>query len=101
MGKKQKMVIKPKFDWGGFKLLGGFGVLLSALGVLLFWATYTAPASVSESYALSTGQRLVRMLPTEAKSKIAMVISVLFVLFGLFLILTATYRAIRFILFKR
>lgn len=102
MNKKTKNTYKIKFDWEMLKLSAGMGIVFAGLGVLLFWATYTAPVGAgTESFALSTSQRLARILPDDIKSKIAMVIAVLFMLFGVFLLLAGIYRTIRFIIFKR
>ncbi len=102
MAKKPKKELKPRFDWEMLKLFTGIGILSGGIGLLLFWATYTAPeGAVTDAYALSVTQRLARLLPHDVKTKIAMVIAVLFMLFGLLLLLAAIYRTIRFILFKR
>jgi di/tricarboxylate transporter len=102
MVKKQPKTHTPKFDWSGFKLFVVVGLIMSAFGTFLFWATYTAPTGhVSQMEALTTTQRLTRMIPTETATKIAFVVSVLFVLFGLFLMLTAFYRSLKFLFFKR
>jgi hypothetical protein len=102
MAKKQNKAYKPKFDWNGFKLFTIVGLIMSAFGTFLFWATYTAPAGkAAESFALSTTQRLTRMIPAETASKIAFFVAVLFILFGIFLLLTALYRFLRFLIFKR
>ncbi|MHC1705511.1 MAG: hypothetical protein AB9846_16545 [Tenuifilaceae bacterium] len=102
MSKKVKKHTSPKFDWEMLKLFSGIGIVSAGLGVLLFWATYTAPeGGGTESFALSTSQRVARMLPDDIKSKIAMVIAILFLLFGVFLIIAAIYRTFRFILFKK
>lgn len=102
MAKKPPKENKPKFDWEMLKLFTGVGVVSAGMGVLLFWASYTAPEGIeTELYALSTIQRLVRMLPHDLKTKIAMVIAALFILFGVFLLLTAIFRTFRFIFFKK
>lgn len=101
MAKRVKKVVKPKFDWGGFKLLGGVGLFFCAFGIFLFWVVRTAPQGYSESYALTTTQRLARMIPAETSSKIVVVFSVLAFLFGLFMVLVVIYRAIRFIIYKK
>lgn len=101
MAKRVRKVVKPKFDWGGFKLLGGVGLFFCAFGTFLLWVVRTAPDSHSESYALTTTQRLTRMIPIETSSKIVAVFSVLAIAFGLFMVLVVIYRTIRFIIYKR
>lgn len=91
----------PKFDWEGFYLFGGIGIVSSAIGALIFWASYTAPDANPQLLSANTMQRLVRMLPNDTSNKIAMIIAILFILFGVFLIITMFYRTIRYILFKR
>jgi hypothetical protein len=102
MSKKAQKKFVPKFDWSGFRLLSITGILMAGVGALIFWATYTAPAGgATERYALSTTQRLVQMIPSDTQSKIAFVLAVLFMIFGLFLIIASLYRTIRFIFFKK
>lgn len=102
MTAKVRKVVKPKFDWDGFKLLGGGGLFFTFFGLFLFWVSYTAPDTAgSAQNSLSTTQRIIGLIPIETTSKIAMFVSALFVLFGLFLILTVFYRSIRFVLFKK
>jgi hypothetical protein len=102
MSKKAQKKFVPKFDWSGFRLLSITGILMAGVGALIFWATDTAPAGgAPERYALSTTQRLVQMIPSDTQSKIAFVLAVLFMLFGLFLIIASLYRTIRFIFFKK
>ena len=101
---RSKKANKPirKFDWAGFRLLSITGILLAGVGALIFWATYTAPAGgAPERYALSTTQRLVQMIPSDTQSKIAFILAVLFMIFGLFLFLTAMFRGIKHLLFKK
>lgn len=99
---KQIKKRKTKFDFKGFWLLNGLGIGISGIGVLILWATYTAPeGGGSESYALSTTQRLARMLPDETQSKIAAVLSILFILFGCFLLIMSFVQIIKFLILKR
>lgn len=101
MSAKSKKIVKPKFDWEAFYMLGGIGIVSTAIGALIFWASYTAPANNPELLSANTMQRLVRMLPNDTTNKIASIIAILFMLFGLFLICAMVYRTIRFLLFKR
>lgn len=101
MAAKKKKKYVPNFDIKAFWLFNGVGLGVGGLGVLLFWATATAPeGGGSESHALSTTQRLARMLPDEAQTRIAAIISILFVLFGLFLILVSFFKFIKYLIFK-
>lgn len=101
MSKKTQKKFVPKFDWSGFRLLSITGVLMSGVGALIFWATYTAPSGpATERYALSTTQRLAQMIPSDTQSKIAFVLAVMFMLFGLFMILASIYRALRYIFLR-
>lgn len=100
----KKKTHKPtqKFDWADFKLISITGILMAGVGALIFWATYTAPdGGAPERYALNTTQRLVQMIPSDTQSKIAFVLAVLFMLFGLFLIIASLYRIIKFIFIKK
>jgi hypothetical protein len=103
MAKRVRKEVKPKFDWSGFKLLGGVGVVMTAMGAFIFWAAYTIPegAKATDSPNLRATQRIVRLIPDDVQSKIAMGIAVLFFLFGTFLLLSAIYRSIKFIITRR
>ncbi|HNQ67468.1 MAG TPA: hypothetical protein PKN32_03750 [Bacteroidales bacterium] len=102
MSSKKKKKYAPQFKSKDFWLFNGVGLGVGGLGVLLFWATYTVPeGGGSESYALSTTQRLARMLPEEAQMRIAAIIAILFVLFGLFLVLISFYKFFKYLIFKR
>jgi ABC-type antimicrobial peptide transport system permease subunit len=97
---KKKKVIPTKFDREGFLLFFGMGVGFVLLGSFLGWATYTAPEGFTESMALTTSQRLTRMLPDSTKSWIALIMSGLFVLFGVFCLLMSLKIFIKFMLIK-
>lgn len=101
MSAKSKKIVKSKFDWEAFYMLGGIGIASTAIGALIFWASYTAPVSNPELLSANTMQRLVRMLPNDTSNKIAMIIAILFMLFGVFMICAMIYRTIRYILVKR
>ncbi|MDX9848032.1 MAG: hypothetical protein RBT74_13700 [Tenuifilaceae bacterium] len=101
MAKRVRKPIKPKFDWGGFKLIGGMGISMAAFGSFLFWVSYTVPEGVKGSDKISLSHRIVGLIPQETQAKIAMGISALFILFGTFLILTTIYRTLKFIITKR
>jgi hypothetical protein len=60
---RQKKIIPVKFDKEGFYMAWGLTIVCVGLGILLIWATKTAPDGNSETMALSTSQRIVRLLP--------------------------------------
>jgi hypothetical protein len=101
MAKKVAKSYKSKFDWSGLFILLGLGVVFSGIGSLIFWATYTAPSGgPSEVNALSTTQRLVRIMPVETQSKLAFIMAVLFIIFGIFLFLFAIFRVVKSLFVK-
>ncbi|MBF0181848.1 MAG: hypothetical protein HQM03_17665 [Magnetococcales bacterium] len=70
-------------DWEKFRLGVGIGGMCIAVGTLIGWAVLTSPPGVgSHPGALTTSQRLARMLPDALQEKIALVMAGLFVLFG-------------------
>lgn len=97
LGEKSKVVKKEplkakksfpvKFDKEGLLLAWGIGVVVTGIGILIIWATKTAPSGPSTSTAHSVSQKLVRLLPESAKEILAFIIGGLFVLFGVFCLL--------------
>ncbi|MBF0295522.1 MAG: hypothetical protein HQL96_10065 [Magnetococcales bacterium] len=78
----------PPPDWEKFRLGVGIGGLCIAVGTLIGWGVLTAPeGGGSHPGALTTSQRLARMLPYGLQEKIALVMAGLMVLFGLFVLL--------------
>jgi hypothetical protein len=73
----------PRFDREAFFLGCGTGTVTIAVGLLIIWGTLTAPSGASKSTGFTTAQRLARLLPESVQQKIALVMAVLFVLFGL------------------
>lgn len=76
---------RGKLDTEALKLSGGIGTGMIAAGALLYYATSTAPAGPSKSRTTSASQAVAKALPQKAQSKIAIGLSLAFVLFGLFL----------------
>jgi len=82
---KQKKIIPVKFDKEGFFMAWGIGIVCAGIGVLVIWATKTAPEGGSTSTGFTTTQRLARVLPESLKETIAFIMGGLFFLFGVFL----------------
>jgi hypothetical protein len=80
---KSKKLIPEKFDKEGFFLSWGIGIVCSGVGVLIIWATKTAPEGASQSTGFTTAQRLARVLPDSTKETLAFIMGSLFVLFGI------------------
>jgi len=99
MAARNKKKYIPRFDWNGFFLLGGVGIVLTGFGYFLFWAISTAPdnSKPSEILGFRPLLRFVREIPVEISEKIAYVLAVLFMLFGGFLVVNAFYRGILFV----
>lgn len=89
--KKAKSSVKKqfpvKFDKEGFFLAWGIGIVVAGVGILIIWATKTAPPGPSNSTAYSVSQRLVRLMPESTKEMLAFILGGLFVLFGVFCLL--------------
>ena len=89
--KKSKIQAKKgypvKFDKEGFFLAWGIGIVVAGIGILIIWATKTAPPGPSNSTAYSVSQRLVRLMPESTKEILAFILGGLFVLFGVFCLL--------------
>lgn len=83
---RKRAAESPGFDFEGFRLTMGVGIVSAALGLLLGWATWTAPPGESLSMGYTTAQRLARALPHSVQEKLALGLALLFVLFGLFCI---------------
>lgn len=81
---KAKKSFPVKFDKEGLLLTWGIGIVVTGIGILIIWATKTAPSGPSHSTARSVSQKLVRLLPESTKEILAFIIGGLFVLFGVF-----------------
>lgn len=84
---KAKKSFPVKFDKEGLLLAWGIGIVVTGIGILIIWATKTAPSGPSHSTARSVSQKLVRLLPESTKEILAFIIGGLFVLFGVFCLL--------------
>jgi hypothetical protein len=100
MAKKSKPQYKRRFDWSGFFLLCGIGLVLVAFGYFLFWGISTAPenAQPSEVLGFRPVMRAVKEIPYKTSEKIAFGLAWLFMFFGGFLVINAFYRGLVFIL---
>lgn len=83
---KSKRIVPARFDKEGFLMAWGIGIVCAGIGVLLVWATHTAPEGAAPSTGFTTAQRLARVLPESTKETLAFIIGGLFVLFGVFCI---------------
>lgn len=99
MAKKTKKPYIPRFDWNGFFLFCGVGIVLMGFGYFLFWGISTAPdnSKPSEILGFRPLLRFVREIPVEISEKIAYGLAVLFMLFGGFLAINAFFRGLLFI----
>ena len=84
---KTKKVIPVKFDMEALYIGWGLGIVVTGIGVLIIWATKTAPTGASKSTAHSVTQKVVSMLPETTKEILAFIIGGLFILFGVFCII--------------
>jgi hypothetical protein len=84
---KPKKILPVKFDKEGFFLAWGIGIVVTGIGVLIIWATSTAPAGVTNTGAYTVAQRLAKLMPESTKETLAMILGGLFILFGLFCLL--------------
>ena len=72
-----------KFDKSGFYLAMGLGVVMLAVGALIVWATLTAPEGGGTQSLSSNSRRIVSLLPDSMIHWIAIIMGVLFFLFGI------------------
>lgn len=102
--KKGKSTVKKqfpvKFDKEGFFLAWGIGIVVAGVGILIIWATKTAPPGPSNSTAYSVSQRLVRLMPESTKEILAFILGGLFVLFGAFCLLMGLRIIIQYFIDK-
>ena len=80
MGKKPASAVR--FDREAFLLGVGLGIVFVGVGVLIVWATLTAPEGGTQSTGFTTAQRLARVLPRNIQNWLALGLGGLFVLFG-------------------
>lgn len=95
---KKKRTPAPRFDWETLWLGLGVGLGCIAIGALIAWATFTAPAGPSAASAsLNASQRLARLLPHALQARIALGLGVLMALFGLTVFAMGLWTAVRFV----
>ncbi len=100
--KRQKQKVPVKFDSDGFKLMGGVGISVAAIGALVVWAAQTSPEGVSPSSSLtySVSKQIIRSMPQSTLEWIATVLGGLFILFGVFCIAMAIKIVIQYFVEK-
>lgn len=97
---RPKKIIPVKFDKEGFYMAWGMAIVFIGLGILLIWATKTAPDVNSETMALSTSQRIVRLLPQSFKETLAFIMGGLFTLFGIVCAFLGTKLVVKYYIAK-
>jgi uncharacterized membrane protein HdeD (DUF308 family) len=60
----------------------GFGIVSIGIGMVIGWATRTAPTGSSSSIAVTLAQRIVRLLPQSTQNGLAYILAWLFIIFG-------------------
>jgi hypothetical protein len=97
---RPKKIIPVKFDKEGFYLTWGLAIVCIGLGILLIWATKTAPDGNTETMALSTSQRIARLLPQSTKETLAFIMGGLFTLFGIVCAFLGTQLVVKYFIAK-
>ena len=100
--KRQRHSYPAKFDSSGFKLMIGVGLAMTAVGVLIVWATQTAPEGSRPVSATnySVSRKLAEALPESATQWIATILGALFIVFGIFCIIMAIKTVIQYLAAK-
>ncbi len=96
----RKKSIPLRFDKEGFFLSFGIGLGTFGVGLLIVWATLTAPEGATNSTGFTLYQRLARQIPESFQEKIALVLGGLFMLFGIVLFLLGLKQAVKFLFSK-
>jgi hypothetical protein len=91
--RRKKTTIPRRFDLEALLLGAGMGVISMGIGALIIWAKLTAPPGTSQSTAVTTAQKLTRVLPESIQGRIAIGLGVLFVLFGVFAVLLGIWKS--------
>jgi hypothetical protein len=93
---RKKRETPRRFDSEAFWMGVGVGVVCIGIGVLIVWATLTAPeGSSTQPGALSTTQRLVRMLPHTVQARLAVGFGGLMALFGVFTLVMGLWGSVK------
>jgi hypothetical protein len=85
-----------KFDKETFFISTGVGIVTMGIGVLIIWATYTAPEGPTQSTPFTLYQRISHLLPRSIQEKIAFMLALLFILYGFVCLLLGIKTAIQF-----
>jgi len=89
-----------KFDKEGFLIAMGFGIVSSAIGVLLIWSSKNTPDDVSVSETFSYLKGLNPILPDSLHDTILFLLGNLLLLFGLISLLAGIRIFAGFLSFK-
>ena len=95
-----KKVIHERFDKDGFFLAIGIGLGSFGVGLLITWATLTAPEGTTNSTGFTLFQRLARQVPHSIQEKIVLILGVLFMLFGVVLFLLGLKLVVQYLIVK-
>lgn len=98
MARRRKTLKPGGFDREGFLLGVGVGGLCLGTGLLIGWATLTAPEGASPSTTgYTTAQRLARMLPEQVQAWLALGFAGLLVLFGIVVFMAGLGVAVKYV----
>jgi len=97
---KSKKFNPVKFDKEGFFLAWGIGIVCAGIGILIVWATKTAPKGPSKTMVYTFSQRVTRLLPESTKETLAFIMGSLFVLFGVICIILGLKLVIQYVVGK-
>jgi len=97
---KPKKVLPVKFDKEGFFLAWGIGIVVTGIGILIIWATRTAPPGPTNTGAYTVAQRLAKLMPESTKEILASILGGLFVLFGVFCLILGIRIVFKYLMDK-
>lgn len=92
-----KKHIPEKFDKESFFIAWGLAIVCGGIGMLIIWATKTAPEGASKPMDDTTAQWLARMLPETTKETLAFIMGSLFLLFAVFCIFLGLKLVVQYI----
>ncbi len=95
-----KKPVPITFDKEGLLLSWGIAIAFIVIGVLIIWATYTAPEGATNSSGFTVAQRLARVLPRNWQENIAFILGALMALFGVFCFFLGLKTIFRFVVGK-